>query len=276
MSSTTTNPAQAGGPQSMFERPQLYDAMVDWEARRKREVPFYRRHLGSAKNILDVGCGTGRHAVWLAEQGFSVHGCDLSPAMIAHAQSVAVSSGLEVEFFEADMSALPTGLGPYDGILCVGNSLATLATPEALAAFAGGAARLLAPQGVLICQLANFARMAGQGVQYLPVTTGVVGYQEMLFLKVMEFPLGNDTTPARARVDIIVMLREADGWKSNVREGRVSAWSRADLEHALVGAGFEIKQWLGTHTGTPYDAATSRDIIVVARHPGHATQPAAD
>ncbi len=38
-----------------------------------------------AKSILDLGCGTGRHAVSLAERGFDVLGVDLSKKMIAKA-----------------------------------------------------------------------------------------------------------------------------------------------------------------------------------------------
>jgi SAM-dependent methyltransferase len=50
------------------------------------EVAYVRELLGAhapgARSILEVGCGTGGHALHLVEGGFSVHGIDISPAMI--------------------------------------------------------------------------------------------------------------------------------------------------------------------------------------------------
>jgi SAM-dependent methyltransferase len=53
--------------------------------------------------VLDVGCGTGSHAVLLAERGFDVTGIDLSPDMIR----VALSKQTKARFLCGEMSALP-------------------------------------------------------------------------------------------------------------------------------------------------------------------------
>ena len=55
------------------------------------------------QSILDVACGKGRHALYLASQGFQVTGIDLSPNSISFAQEEAKSKNLEVEFYVHDM-----------------------------------------------------------------------------------------------------------------------------------------------------------------------------
>ncbi len=46
-----------------------------------------KKHVPGAKSILDLGCGTGRHDLLLAEKGFSIMGVDLSEEMLSAANS---------------------------------------------------------------------------------------------------------------------------------------------------------------------------------------------
>ena len=52
---------------------------------------------------LDVACGEGRNAVWLASKGWRVTGVDFSRAGLAKAQRLAADRGLEVTWVEADV-----------------------------------------------------------------------------------------------------------------------------------------------------------------------------
>jgi tellurite methyltransferase len=53
--------------------------------------------------VLDVGCGEGRNAIFLAEKGFDVDAFDISEAGIAKAKKIAASRGLKINFFCKDI-----------------------------------------------------------------------------------------------------------------------------------------------------------------------------
>jgi SAM-dependent methyltransferase len=53
--------------------------------------------------VVDLGCGAGNYAVWLALQGFEVTGIDLSAAAIARADALAGSKGASCRFVAADL-----------------------------------------------------------------------------------------------------------------------------------------------------------------------------
>ena len=52
---------------------------------------------------VDLGCGAGNYAVWLALQGFDVTGIDLSAAAVARAQELARSKGATCRFIALDL-----------------------------------------------------------------------------------------------------------------------------------------------------------------------------
>ena len=52
---------------------------------------------------LDVACGAGRNAVWLAERGWTVTGVDFSDVALANARGLAGERGIEVEWVQADL-----------------------------------------------------------------------------------------------------------------------------------------------------------------------------
>ena len=70
----------------------------------RAEVDFLVSLLDREQDIqiLDLGCGTGRHALELARRGFGVTGLDLSPDLIAQARAKARQENLEVKFLEGD------------------------------------------------------------------------------------------------------------------------------------------------------------------------------
>jgi len=63
---------------------------------------------------LELGCGTGTNAVYLAQRGFSVTAVDLSAAAIARAQSRARDERVVVDFLVDDVCDLQASLEPFD------------------------------------------------------------------------------------------------------------------------------------------------------------------
>ena len=72
-----------------------------------QEVGFIEREIRKDKRvrILDVGCGTGRHAIELARRGYDVTGLDLSPSQLARAEEKAREAGVKVKFIRQDARA---------------------------------------------------------------------------------------------------------------------------------------------------------------------------
>lgn len=78
------------------EKPLLWSA----EPNRFVEEEVSRLEPGSA---LDLACGEGRNAVWMAEKGWEVTGVDFSGVAINRARGMAVQRGVEVRFVDADL-----------------------------------------------------------------------------------------------------------------------------------------------------------------------------
>jgi len=54
---------------------------------------------------LDLACGTGRHAVWLAERGWRVTGVDFSEVALELARTHAAERGVALDAFRQELAA---------------------------------------------------------------------------------------------------------------------------------------------------------------------------
>src|SRR5438874_1451288 len=82
------------------------------------EGPVVRAAVGdtAGTNVLDLGCGTGRHALWLAECGARVTAVDFSAGMLAAAK--AKPGADRVRFVEHDLhTLLPFPDGSFDFVV---------------------------------------------------------------------------------------------------------------------------------------------------------------
>jgi SAM-dependent methyltransferase len=72
---------------------------------------------------LDVACGRGRNAVWLAERGLDVVAIDISPVALSRVRRAAARSGVaeRVRTVERDLDdGLPAFRRRFDVVLCIG------------------------------------------------------------------------------------------------------------------------------------------------------------
>lgn len=111
-----------------------------------REVEFIAQHLEQGSRVLDLPCGTGRHAHLLAERGHRVVAVDRDPALLG------TPAAPTIHWLYADMRALPLARGRFDAIICLWQSFGYFDAAEnenLLRQWAG----LVRPGGTLILDL---------------------------------------------------------------------------------------------------------------------------
>jgi SAM-dependent methyltransferase len=102
----------------MTTKRQWYEELFDNYARTYDREAFTAGTLGEVdflekefafdkdKSILDIGCGTGRHAIELARRGYKVTGIDLSISQIERARQKAADARVSVEFLQLNACSL--------------------------------------------------------------------------------------------------------------------------------------------------------------------------
>lgn len=99
--------------------------------------------------LLDMGCGTGNHALTLARRGYSVTGVDQSAAMVRTARQKSSLEQLAVEWHVGDITDAHVN-GSFDAVIIMFAVLGYLTETERLIACLRNARRHLGPHGKLI------------------------------------------------------------------------------------------------------------------------------
>lgn len=150
--------------QQFFDRfADRYD-LEEFTHHTETEVRFIVEHLRPPDRgrILDLGCGTGRHSVALAQLGYEVTGVDLSPGMLALARRRADAAAVQVAWAVADATAFePTT--SYDAVICLCEGAMGLlsGTDDALGhdqAILNTVTRALRPGGRFLLNVLNACR----------------------------------------------------------------------------------------------------------------------
>lgn len=95
---------------------------------------------------LDLACGAGRNAVWLAERGWRVTAVDFSPVALAEARGLAADRGVDPEWIEADVVEWEPPAAAFDLVVLLYLQVPPGERKRAL----GHAARALAAGGMLL------------------------------------------------------------------------------------------------------------------------------
>jgi SAM-dependent methyltransferase len=146
---------------------------------------FQECAVSPVRKVLDLGCGTGGHALRLTERGYEVLGCDRSPDMLAQLQqkASALPGGTLLRFVESDLRSLALA-ERFDAALMMFAVLGYQIENADIRAALAAARRHLTPNGLLVFDVwygpavirqrpAQRVRIVeGEGRKFLRVATG--------------------------------------------------------------------------------------------------------
>jgi glycine/sarcosine N-methyltransferase len=240
-----------------------FDLMTDWAVRLAHEMPFIQRTLEEhkARSILDAACGTGWHAITLAQRGYAATGCDASAAMVERARENAARAYVQVSFEVADFHHLDKFPGQFDAVLCLGNSLPHLLSQGDLEDAVGQMRRRLHSGGVLILHNLNYDMRLEKKPRFFSAN----GSADTLVWRFADYgpefitfhtALFRRTPPAGAEKSAF--------WTVQVNSTLQRPLRERDLDEALPRAGFGNIRHFGGLDGSSFDRGKSGDLVILA------------
>ena len=182
---------------------QQYDLLYqdkDYDAEVALLERLFRAHELSGTTILDLGCGTGQHAIRLARRGYEVTGVDRSSEMLRIARVKAEQSLDELSpqprFVQADVTSVRLGGAPFDAALMMFAVLGYQVTNEAVRAALHTVRTHLRPGSLFVCD-----------VWYGPAVLSVRPGERT---KVVEAPGGQVIRSVRTQLDSFAHRADVD------------------------------------------------------------------
>lgn len=221
-----------------------------------REATFIREALvpPAGGEILDVGCGYGRHALELAHAGLRLTGLDLSLPLLIRAADQAQKRGLSVNFVHADMREM-TFNAQFDGAYCMMSTFGYF-DEETNLRVASAIARALKPGGRFLLDIINRDYIVGD----LPSRVWWEG-DGCVVLEEVDF--NHHTSRVLIRRSVVF-----GNGRQNEQEISMRAYSLHELGKILRQAGLRVLDVSGgLATKSKFFGAASRNIIALCERP---------
>jgi SAM-dependent methyltransferase len=174
--------------------------------------------------VLDLGCGAGRAALYLQQQGYEVTGIDISPLAVAVCQQRGVKDARRLSITQVSAS-----LGQFDNLVMMGNNWGLLGNPRRAKWLLRRFHTMTSPQARLIAA-SNDIYQAGPGVHQV--------YQA--------YNRERGRMPGQIRMRVCYQV-----WRSEWFDYLMV--SRAEMEEILSGTGWRVSEYLDS-PGSHYTA----------------------
>lgn len=232
------------------------------------DVAYYRRRCRGAESVLELGCGTGRLLLPLAQAGHDVVGVDLDPKVVQRADEKLAkldeATRSRTRFMVGDMRDFSVGRS-FDRIVIPYCTFYLLTTDEECLACLTRCREHLAPGGQLLMDGFNAWAMKGRSdVVNVPEELRGDGPVSGRRVKMYASAIW-DCAPQRYELRFRYVYSSGDGSTEERNETLPLRYLfQPQLQELLTSAGLEPLYWFGGFDERPF-SETSRTLAVVAR-----------
>ncbi|MBD3407984.1 MAG: methyltransferase domain-containing protein [Candidatus Lokiarchaeota archaeon] len=242
-----------------------YDNAINWESRLDREIPFIIKSLKDeeAAKILDIACGSGRHAIELASRGAYVIAFDNSSSMIQQAKNFADSANSSPRFLILEMLEMEKEVSEsFDLALCLGNSLALLNDWNEVEHVIRTVRNLLNQEGKFIFQTLNFTEIIKNDFRLFPLKRGYTpSGKEIVFGRFFD----HDTNSQQTHLIMSSFVKTGKEWTVTSSKQKILRIQKENIEEILLRAGFNQVEFYSDYNKSSFVPTTSRSMIVRAQ-----------
>ncbi|AET68820.1 methyltransferase family protein [Desulfosporosinus orientis DSM 765] len=214
---------------------------------------FLQDYLKKEKltSVLDIGCGTGTFALEISQRGVQVLGIDLSKEMIEISKRKAEERKSSASFAVADMRDLSQIQEGFQGILCLGNTLAHVSGERELNQVL---AQFRQKGTLLLLQTVNYDRILTNQVKELPV----IKTPQLAFYRYYNYR-------GDGNIDFSMKIEFPN--RSEIISGvnRLFPLTSSILKKSFQDNHWEIKDIWGTYDKTPWSESAEATIIAARR-----------
>jgi SAM-dependent methyltransferase len=234
---------------SWFDSPYyhtLYKSHDETDARRALDGLLMALNLAPGSRVLDLACGKGRHALYLAEHGFDVTGLDISEASITFARHFE-RDGLN--FYQHDMR-LPFRSNYFDAVVNFFTSFGYFESDQDHLITLKNVALNLKPGAKFLLDYFNSAYVRANLVRSDQKEVDGISFH---LKKLVRGPFVFKTVEFKT------------GGRHFVFRERVRLFTRDEFEALFQQAGLQLLETYGSYNLEPFDPVNSKRLILIAR-----------
>ncbi len=223
----------------------LYQSHDDKDARQFIDKLVAPLGLPEGSRVLDLACGKGRHARYLAEKGFDVTGLDISPASIAFARHFEHE---KLAFYQHDMRQ-PFRINYFDAIVNIFTSFGYFDQDADHLRTLRNVQRGLRPGGYFLLDYFNSTWVRNNLTRFEQKTVDGI-----------EFTLSKSIRKGRVYKKVSFQT----GGKQFVFRERVRLFTLEEFRQLFEASGLEIRQIYGGYDLSDFEARYSRRLVLMA------------
>lgn len=208
--------------------------------------------LSPPARVLDLACGTGRHAVELSRRGFDTCGLDLSWPLLSRAEPG--DSEILFNRVRGDMRYLPFGPAAFSLVLSLFTSFGYFDSTEEDRWVLIEVNRVLKESGYFVLDYLNAGKAKRELIPHEETTANG-----------NKISIVRSVDPKQKRIEKNIAIRGEDGVVKHFRES-VRLYSENELKNLLTETGFELSSIFGDYHGSSYNEDSPRLILIGIKH----------